>query len=41
MDQAIEHTHAREVARGIPFSRSSVNERLKKGEHRELMDQHY
>ncbi len=41
LEQAIDRTQAREDARGIPFSRHSVNERLRDGEHRELMNQHY
>lgn len=39
LEDAVERSKARERARGRPFSRRSVNARLRKGEHRELMDQ--
>ncbi len=41
LEQAIERTKARERARGKPFSRRSVNDRLRQGEHREFMHQRY
>lgn len=39
LEDAVERSRARERARGRPFSRRSVNARLRKGEHRELMHQ--
>lgn len=39
LEQAIERTEARGDAQGKPFSRRAVNARLRKGEHRVLMDQ--
>jgi len=41
LEQAIDRTQERERAHGIPFSRRSVNECLREGEHREFMHQHY
>jgi hypothetical protein len=39
LEQAIERSQARERAQGQPFSRRTVNARLGRGEHRELMHQ--
>ncbi len=39
LEQAIERSQARERAQGRPFSRRTVNARLGRGEHRELMHQ--
>jgi hypothetical protein len=39
LEEAVERSRARERARGRPFSRRSVNARLREGEHRELMHQ--
>jgi hypothetical protein len=39
LEEAVARSRARECARGQPFSRRSVNVRLRKGEHRELMHQ--
>jgi hypothetical protein len=41
LEQAIDRTQERERVHGIPFSRRSVNERLREGEHRDFMHQHY
>lgn len=40
LEQALDQTQARERAQGRPFAKRSVNDRLRKGEHRELMHQH-
>ena len=37
----MERSEARERARGIPFVRRTVNARLRKGEHLDLMHQQY
>ena len=39
LEQAIERSQARERAQRQPFSRRTVNARLGRGEHRELMHQ--
>ena len=39
LESAVERSKAREEARGRPFSRRTVNARLRKGEHCELMHQ--
>ena len=39
LEQAVERSKVRERARGRPLSRRSVNARLRKGEHLELMHQ--
>jgi hypothetical protein len=39
LEQAIERSQARERAQGQPFSRRTVNARLGRGEHRDLMHQ--
>ncbi|HYZ60916.1 MAG TPA: plasmid pRiA4b ORF-3 family protein [Acetobacteraceae bacterium] len=39
LEEAVARSRARERARGRPFSRRSVNARLRDGEHRELMHQ--
>jgi hypothetical protein len=42
LEQAVEHSsQARERAQGRPFSRRRVNERLRCGEHHDLMHQQY
>lgn len=41
LKQAIDRSRARERARGVLFAQRSVNDRLRSGEHRELMHQHY
>lgn len=41
LEQSLEHTRARERAQGTPFSRRSVNDCLRHGEHREFMHQRY
>jgi hypothetical protein len=41
LEEAVERSRARESAREQPFSRRSVNARLCKGEHLELMHQQY
>lgn len=41
LEGAVERSKARERAQGRPFSRRSVNARLRKGEHRNLMHQQY
>jgi hypothetical protein len=41
LEQAVEHSQERERARGRPFSRRRVNERLRCGEHHDLMHQRY
>ncbi len=41
LEQALERAQARERAQGTPFSRRSVNDRLRQGEHREFMHQRY
>lgn len=41
LEQALDHTRARERARGVPFAQRTVNDRLRQGAHRELMHQHY
>ena len=39
LEDAVARSQARERAQGRPFSRRSVNARLRRGEHRELMHQ--
>ena len=39
LEEAVERSRARERAQGQPFSRRSVNARLRRGEHFELMHQ--
>lgn len=39
LEQAVDRSHARERARGRPFSRRAVNARLRRAEYRELMHQ--
>lgn len=39
LEQAVDRSHARDRARGRPFSRRTVNDRLRRGEYRELMHQ--
>jgi hypothetical protein len=39
LEDAVARSKAREWAQGRPFSRRSVNARLRRGEHRELMHQ--
>lgn len=39
LEQAVEHSQARERAQRRPFSRRRVNERLRCGEHHDLMHQ--
>ena len=39
LGQAVERSQARERAQGRPFSQRSVNERLRRGEHHNLMHQ--
>ncbi len=39
LEQALERTRVRERAQGALFSRRSVNDRLRQGEHREFMHQ--
>lgn len=41
LENAIERSKAREHARGKPFSRRTVNARLRKGEHLVLMHQQW
>jgi hypothetical protein len=41
LEDAVERSQARERAQGRPFSRRMVNARLRKGEHLDLMHQHY
>jgi len=41
LEHAVERSRARERARGRPFSRRTVNARLRKGEHFDLMHQQY
>jgi hypothetical protein len=41
MEHALDRTQARERAKGKPFSRRSVDDRLRHGEHVEFMHQHY
>lgn len=41
LEQALDRTRARERAQGTPFSRRSVNARLRQREHREFMHQRY
>jgi hypothetical protein len=42
LEQAVvEHSQTRERAQGRPFSRRRVNERLRCGEHHDLMHQQY
>ena len=41
LEDAVERSHARERARGRPFSRRSVNARLRRGEHFDLMHQQW
>jgi hypothetical protein len=41
LEQAVERSRARERAQGRPFSRRTVNARLRKGEHLDLMHQQY
>jgi len=39
LEQALARAQARESWKGVPFSRRSVNARLRRGEHREIMHQ--
>src|SRR3954453_21354291 len=39
LEQALARTQARESWKGIPFSRRTVNARLRRGEHREILHQ--
>ena len=41
LEDAVERSKARERAQGRPFSRRTVNTRLRKGEHLDLMHQQY
>ena len=41
LENALDRTRARERAKGKPFSRRDANVRLRKGEYREFMHQHY
>jgi hypothetical protein len=41
LENALDRTRAREHAKGKPFSRRGVDDRLRKGEHLEFMHQHY
>jgi hypothetical protein len=41
LESAMERSEAREQARGIPFMRRTVNARLRKGEHLNLMHQQH
>ena len=41
LQHALDRTHARERAKGKPFSRRSVDDRLRHGEHVKFMHQHY
>ena len=41
LQHALDRTQARERAKGKPFSRRSVDDRLRHGEHVEFMHQHY
>ncbi len=41
LEQAVERSKVRERAQGQPFSRRTVNARLRRGEHRDLMHQQY
>src|SRR3954462_6963848 len=41
LEHAVERSRARERARGRPFSRRTVNARLRRGEHLDLMHQQY
>jgi hypothetical protein len=41
LEDAVERSKARERAQGCPFSRRTVNARLRKGEHLDLMHQQY
>jgi len=41
LEQAVDHTRARERAKGTAFSRRQVNQALSRGAYRELMHQHY
>ncbi|HME20482.1 MAG TPA: plasmid pRiA4b ORF-3 family protein [Acetobacteraceae bacterium] len=41
LESAVEHSQARERARGRPFSRRAINTRLRDGEHHDLMHQQY
>jgi hypothetical protein len=41
LEGAVERGRARERAKGRPFSRRSVNARLRRGEHLELMHQQW
>lgn len=40
-ERAVERSQARERAQGLPFSRRTINGRLRRGEHRDLMHLHY
>ena len=39
LEQALARTQVRERWTGVPFSRRTVNARLRRGEHREIMHQ--
>jgi hypothetical protein len=41
LEHAVERSRAREWAQGRPFSCRTVNARLRKGEHLDLMHQQY
>jgi Plasmid pRiA4b ORF-3-like protein len=41
LEHAVERSRARERAQGRPFSRRTINVRLRKGEHLDLMHQQY
>jgi hypothetical protein len=41
LEEAVERSEARERAQGRPFSRRTVNARLQRGEHLELMHQQW
>jgi hypothetical protein len=41
LEQAVERSRARERAQGQAFSRRTVNERLRRGEHHNLMHQRF
>ena len=39
LEQALARAQGRESWKGVPFSRRTVNARLRRGEHREIMHQ--